>query len=283
LDIGYRSITTLPNDGATMTALLDTLLDDPAVSRLGALVIGMWEEGCTGTDSSSIVEKLCNSANQMASLRSLFLGDIIGEECEISWITQSDITPLFEAYPLLEVFKVRGGNGLQLQSFRHEHLLLFTIESGGLGSEVVVALGESDLPKLEVLDLWLGDSGYGKTTTPQDLDAILDGDAFPALTYLGLRNCEDADAIAAAVANAPIVDRIKVLDLSLGDLTDEGAKSLVESPLVAKLEKLDIHHHFLSPEMTAAIERIGIPVDTSDRQEANEYKGEQYRYIAASE
>ena len=136
---------------------------------------------------------------------------------------------------------------------------------------------------MEHLELWLGSDNYGKTVTVSSLEPILRGDRFPALRYLGLRDCEEANEIALAVAQSPVLSRIKVLDLSLGDLGDDGARALLASPGVAGLEKLDIHHNYVSPELIAAIEAIGIAVDTSDRKDPERYGDEEYRYIAVSE
>jgi hypothetical protein len=270
--------------GETMTALLARFLEDPSAPRVHALVIGAWENVFdSSTSTERIVEALVASAERLASLKAIFLADVTGEEAEISWIQQSDVTALFDAYPHLEEFRVRGGSGLVIGSLRHENLRTLIVETGGLDASVVRGIASSALPRLEHLELWLGSDGYGKTVTITDLAPILRGDVFPALQYLGLRDCEGANELAAAVAHAPILSRIKTLDLSLGDLTDEGAKALVESPGIAGLQKLDIHHHFVSPAAVAALESLGISVDASDVQEPDTYNGETYRYIAVSE
>jgi hypothetical protein len=136
---------------------------------------------------------------------------------------------------------------------------------------------------LEHLELWLGSDGYGANVTVADLEPILQGDRFPALVYLGIRNCESADEFAKALAKAPILERIDVLDMSMGNLTDEGAIALAESPAVAGLDLLDIHFHYVSDEAVGKLEALGIKVNADDAQEAQEYGGETYRYIAVSE
>jgi hypothetical protein len=89
--------------------------------------------------------------------------------------------------------------------------------------------------------------------------------------------------VAAAVAKAPIVARIRVLDLSLGNLTDEGAVALLDSPGVAQLEKLDIHHHFVTKAMVKKLKSLGIKVDASEAKEPEVYDDETHRFIAVSE
>ena len=218
-------------EGATLMGLLAQFLDDPKAAKVSGLIIGPWEELFDGTGGSDrIVPALVTACDRLSSLRGLFFGDIIAEECEISWIQQTDVSPLLHAYPKLEYFRVRGGTGLVLGTLDHQALKVLIIESGGLDAEVVRSVGRSKLPRLEHLELWLGSANYGATTTVADFAPILkSGRRFPRLSYLGLRDCEIADAVAVAVAKAPVLKRIQVLDLSLGNLTDEGAKALLES------------------------------------------------------
>jgi hypothetical protein len=127
----------------------------------------------------------------------------------IRW--QSDVSPLFAAYPQLEDFCVRGAVGLSLGSLKHDRLKSLNIQSGGLGANVIREVAAAELPELEHLELWLGEENYGGNATVADIAPILDGALFPKLKYLGLRDSEIADEIAGAVASAPVVERIRVL------------------------------------------------------------------------
>jgi len=265
------------------TDLLSRFLEDPNAGRVPGLVIGAWQGDESDASSEPIVEALVAARETLGSLRALFLGDIISEENEISWIQQSDVTPLFEAYPNLEIFRVRGGSNLAIGTIRHENLRSLIVETGGLDAEVVRGIRSSDLPRLEHLELWLGSDGYGGNVTVADLEPILQGDQFPALVYLGIRNCEKADEFARALAKAPILERLEVLDMSMGNLSDEGALALAESPAVAGLDLLDIHFHYVSEEAVGKLETLGIKVNADDRQEPDDYGGETSRYIAVSE
>lgn len=272
------------DDAGTMTDILSQFLDDPGAVDAPGLVIGMWEEAFSEqAGAERIVAALVAARDRLPALRALFLGDITQEECEISWIQQADVSPILAAYPNLECLRVRGGTGLVLGTPRHEKLRSLIVESGGLDGQVVRGIAAGELPRLEHLELWLGDEGYGGTTTVEDLAAILQGDRFPALLYLGLRNAEIADAIAIALASAPVVGKIQTLDLSLGNLSDEGAKALAESPAIRKLRKLAIEHHYVSPELVEKLAATGIELDASDPCEPDEYDGETHRYIAHSE
>jgi hypothetical protein len=272
-------------EGQRWTDKFSAFLDDPKSSLVTGIVTGDWGSLNSSLEraSASVVEALVAAGDRLPKLRAIFLGDIIGEECEISWIQQSDVSPLFAAYPQLEYFCVRGADGLSLGSLKHARLKSLTVQSGGLGANVVREVAAADLPELEHLELWLGEENYGGNATVDDLAPILGGALFPKLKYLGLRDSEIADEIARAVATAPVVERIRVLDLSLGTMADEGAKALLSSPAIARLEKLDVHHHFCSKEMTDKLQSLGIKVDASERQEPDMYDDEVWRFVAVGE
>ncbi|MFD3755628.1 STM4015 family protein [Streptomyces sp. NPDC058622] len=263
---------------ARFTAAVDT-------RRVGSLIVGVWEESYE-VSSAAIVSVLAAAADDFPLLRHLFLGDIEGEESEISWIVQSDVTPLLEAFPELREFGVRGGTGLALTPVKHTGLRKLVVQTGGLPGEVVRGVAASDLPSLEVLDLWLGTSEYGADTEAQDLAPILSGELLPALRHLGLRNSEIQDAVAAAVAGAPVVGRLETLDLSMGILTDEGATALLEGGSLGHLSRLDLDHHFIGADvqerLRAALEPHGV-VLALEAGDVDEYDGEIYRYVAVAE
>jgi hypothetical protein len=258
-------------------------LAEPTSRETQGLVIGAWEEVATGESAQQIVAALTSARDQLPRLKTLFFGDIIREESEISWIKQCDVGPLLVAYPQLEHFAVRGGDELAFGVSRHDHLRTLIVQTGGLTGTVVRAIAAADLPALRHLELWLGTDEYEGDATLEDLAPILSGERFPALDYLGLRDSEMADEVAASVANAPVLERVAVLDLSLGTLGDAGAAALLASPAVARLRKLDIHYHFCSDAMVERLKALPIEVDVDDPQEADEDGGEVYRYVAVGE
>ena len=261
-----------------LTDLLARFLDGPASVDTPALIFGLYGEH--DSTCAPIVEALVAVRERLPKLRGIFLGDIISEENEISWINQSDVSPLFRAYPNLEHFRVRGTNGLILGEIHHAKLKSLVIESGGLDVGVLRDAVTEDLPGLEHLEIWLGSDNYGGNITLSDLEPVLSGKRFPKLKYLGLRDSEFQDEIAAAVARAPILPRLETLDLSLGTLSDEGAAALLGSDAFYGLKKVDLHHHYLSDGMMARLKSSGVAVDLSQQQQAEE---EEDRYIAVSE
>ncbi|MFJ5265301.1 STM4015 family protein [Streptomyces sp. NPDC088387] len=257
---------------------------DPAGVR--AIVVGPWGEPYDN-DSGAIVRHLVDARHQLTALRAVFIGDLEMEEAEISWIEQSDVTPVLEAYPLLESFGVRGGTGLRFPAVRHKHLIALSLEAGGLPGEVVRGVVASDLPALEHLEMWLGVEEYGGDATIADLAPLLAGERFPALRHLGLRNSEIQDEIAGAVAAARVVSRLDSLDLSLGVLSDVGVNALLGGQSLTHLRLLDLHHNFVSEPVArrieAALEPSGVQVDLSEPGETWEDDGEVHRFTAVSE
>ncbi|MDX5571312.1 STM4015 family protein [Streptomyces griseus] len=257
---------------------------DPAGVR--ALIIGQWGEAYE-ENSSVPIGLLIAAADRLTSLESVFIGDLEAEEAEITWIQQSDVTALLAAFPALTELGVRGGSELLFPPTKHERLRALTIQAGGLPVEVVRGVLDSELPALERLDLWLGVSAYEGDTNVSDLAPLLSGTRFPRLNHLGLRNSEIQNEIAAAVASAPVVAQLRVLDLSNGTLGDEGAAALLEGQPLTHLEALDLHHHFLSGAMEervrSALEPHGVRVDLSEKCEPWGDRGVEGRYTAVSE
>jgi len=257
-------------------------INSPGVEQTQALVIGTWYSPDDPSPSDPAVALIVSDAERLPKLRALFFGDITMEESEISWIQQSDVSAFWGAFPNLEVFGIRGGTNLQLGAIRHARLKSLVVEAGGLPRTVVQEIGQADLPALEHLEIWLGTENYGGDSGPDDLAPILDGSRFPKLTSLALRDCEWADQLAAAVARAPILDRIKQLDLSLGTLGDAGIDALVASPAVRRLQHLDIHHHYASEAGVAKLKALGISVNVDERIEPDG-NDPNFRYVAVSE
>ncbi|NKY99946.1 STM4015 family protein [Nocardiopsis alborubida] len=264
--------------------------------RVRALVIGEWSYASDG-GLYQAADLLVEHADALPNLRSLFFGDITFDECELSWISQPDLAPLVAAFPRLEELTVKGADGMEgrlgLHVPSHEALRSLTLQSGGLPGRVVREVASSGLPALEHLELWLGMEEYGGSTSPQDLAPVLSGEAFPRLKYLGVRNAEKWAEWVPVLAEAPVVRRLEVLDLSLGILTDQGAQELVDrAEAFSGLRKLDLHHHFMSEETVERVRAafagsgveldLDVGMDAEDREEYDEDE-EPYYYTAVSE
>lgn len=274
-----------PDEG--LDVLLPRFVEVVDTSVVTALVLGDWAVDGGDLDSSHVRDLLIEHTEAFPALRSLFLGDITYLENELSWIRQCDLSPLLTAYPRLEEFGVRGSVGLHLHVPEHLGLRSLTVQSGGLPASVARGIAASVLPNLEHLELWSGREDYGNTTGPEDLAPVLSGDAFPRLRRLGLRNAEDTDVWVRSLAGAAVTPTLHTLDLSLGTLTDAGARAILDGPAFHSLERLDLHRHFLSDDMTASLgdtlARHDVEFDLSAPEEPDEWDGELHYYPAAGE
>ncbi len=278
----YRISFDYNDEEASWEEKFASFLRDPRSGEVTALVIGLWAEPGDPASTALVVAALVEAREKLPLLNGIFLGDITYEESEISWIDQTDVSPLFYAYPQLEYFRVRGGNGLKLGTIRHEHLRLLAVEAGGLDRSIVHDIWQSHLPALEHLEIWTGSQWYGANTAVDDFAPLFTGNLFPNLRYLGLRDCEYVDELASLLVVSPLIERIRVLDLSLGTFSQRGAEALLACPAITKLEKLDVHHHYCPDDIVARLEALPIEVDVSEQQSKGD-DAEEDRFIAVSE
>ncbi|WP_327110088.1 STM4015 family protein [Nocardia sp. NBC_01730] len=258
-------------------------------AKVTALIVGTWQD-VYDTGPDEVIEALCAAKDRLPALRALFLGDIVMEECEISWINQGLVTPLLENFPELEVFGVRGSQNLEFPAVRHERLHTLVVEAGGLPAAVVRGIAASDLPALTHLDLWLGTSEYGGNSEVADLAPILSGDRLPALKHLALRNSETQDDICTALAAAPVVARLDSLDVSMGVLTDDGVAALLSGQPLSHLSVLDMHYNYLSDAMRTRLREtlepagVRLELDSDDAEEdSDEEDGTVWRFVSVGE
>ncbi|MFD7499218.1 STM4015 family protein [Streptomyces sp. NPDC059832] len=276
----------------TFGTLWQHFVDTVDTTRVRALLIGAWWQQ-EYESFAPVVDLLVGHADRFPALRALFLADVVSEECEVSWLEMCDVTPVVEAFGQLEELTVRGcgeqasdGSSLGLRPVRHKSLKSLRFESGGLPSGLVRAIGASELPALERLDLWLGVTEYGGDTGVEDLAPLLSGATFPALRHLGLRNSEIQDEIAAAVASAPVVAQLETLSLSMGTLGDEGAEALLSGQPLTHLTSLDLHHHYMSDPLVDRLrdllgpDRVNVEIDEVEYWDPEE---DIDRYVAVGE
>ncbi|TCN50409.1 hypothetical protein EV641_11261 [Rhodococcus sp. SMB37] len=263
-----------------------SLAGQPWAGQITTLVFGCWTEASDPLPADTVVPLLA----AFPAVRHLFVGDMTFEESEISWIDWGDLGAVLDVFPRLETLQLRGGSSTTINEpvpFTAPALPLLrslTVESGGLQQTYLEALLAIDAPELTDLELWLGVDNYGAITDLEPLADLLAGNRFPAMTHLGLRNSDLADRIAAALAQAPVLQRITTLDLSNGTLTDTGADALAAAGLGA-VRTLILDHHFVSDETLTRLRAAHphIEISAADRQEPETYNDEVYLYTAVSE
>lgn len=267
------------------------LLHDSQASRVEALVCNVWDEhwqrrytqfGQRHTQFSTLVNALFDANEQLTTLKALFIGDRDTTESKFMYSTLElgDISPILKAYPNLEVLQVRGGWGLEFKPMRHERLKTLVLETGLIliQPDTINQICTLDLPALEYLELWLGGSHrYREDVATPILLPILSGELFPSLKYLGLRSSDYSDNIAFCLVESPtVIDRLAVLDMSRGTLTDEGAEVLLKCPAVNRLHTLDVSVNCLSTDMIQRLSQLNCLV-IADSQENEELEyGDRY-------
>jgi len=266
-------------EGRKMTELLEELASGEQAAELSSLIIGSWG-GAYEEDSGEIVEAIVRLKDRFPQLRKLFIGDMSYEECEVSWIMQSNMGPLLTAFPELTSLTIKGSTDLEIDPAAHENLEELTIICGGLGKDVMSSIRSGSFPKLKKLELYIGVDQYGFDGDLNDIMQLAEPGLFPELTYLGLKNSELQDEIALAIAESPILDQLHTLDLSCGTLSDKGAQALLDSKRVKQLQYLDLSYHYISDEMMEKLQASGLNVDISEQQDLSD---EDYRYPSLTE
>ena len=253
-EVSYRLRADGSVDARDIVERLDALVQHTDASRLRAIVFGRW--GGTGNGSSAaIVERLVRHRERLAGLAAIFLGDITQKELETTWIQHADVGPLLLAYPNLEVLRIRGSQGLRLATSNpHENLRALIVESSGMQRSFIADLCRCQLPGLVHLELWLGAKNSGWDCDLDDLQSIAEGALFPRLKYLGLRNSEFADNVAAWIVNKPLLQQLDTLDLSDGNLTDRGGRALWGIMWDVPLRQLILNHNYMSPKIIRTLQ-----------------------------
>ena len=236
-------------DKISISDYLKDMVDRNISQQLEELVIGLWAYSFE-TSCQEAIDFLVENKASFPKLKHFFCGEMTYEECEISWIYQCNYEKFLNAYDQLETFRVRGGTGLELGNVQMPSLKTLIIETGGLGTDVVQSIIDAK-PSLQNLEIWFGTEDYGAGATPETIKDLLEGEPFPKLKFLGLKNSQIQDDIAEVLIGQEIVSRIETLDFSMGVLRDRGAQFLFDNKELLKLKHLNCRYNFLSKDWKA--------------------------------
>jgi uncharacterized protein (TIGR02996 family) len=212
-------------------------------------------------------------------LDDLFIGDFTYEDSELSWSHLGDMAPLWPKLSRLMRLKLRMGSmtlgKVVLPELRH-----FTVETGGLAKDNLTSIIEAEWPKLEHLEIYLGQDNYGGDCTVADLAPILDGRIPRGVKYLGLCNSELADELAGVIGDAKVLAQLTTLDLSKSTLSDEGGRVILShAKRFAHLARLDLTECYLSEGMVEELTKLG-NVDASEQRDDDD---PEYRHSVVGE
>lgn len=272
--------------GKNAKTMVEDIIEDSDFSGLEEIVIGCWGE-CWDEEegAQALIDGIIENKEKFSHIKSLFVGDMDFEDCEVSWIIQGDYSGLWAAMPQLEKLTVKGSCNLVLGDIQHDKLQHLEIICGGLPSSVIQSVQKAKLPSLKTLLLYIGVEDYGFDGDISTIKELLTQSDFPELTYLGITDSEIQDEITEGVLNCKYINQITTLDLSMGSLTDRGGQMLLDKlPDYPNIKALDLEYHFLSDEMMGQLQKMdGIKVNVDDKQEADEYDGEVYYYPMLTE
>lgn len=275
----------IDEQGKSCETMVADILGDPEFSDLEEVVIGCWGEAWDdGEGADKILQDIIENKEKFSHIKSLFIGDMDFEECEVSWIVQGNYEKLFEAMPQLEMLTIKGSTDLSLGKINAPNLRSFEIICGGLPQDVIQSIRDAKLPELEELRLYFGVDDYGFDGSIEDVKELLEQSDFPKLKILGLCDSEIQDEICEAVLASKYIKQIERLELSMGSLTDKGGQLLLDKlPEFPNVKELDVHYHYLSDDMMEKLENLSIEVDADEQNEPDEWDDEIYYYPMLTE
>lgn len=230
-----RSETRLP-------ALTKDFLERPAARFVSELEFGF------GTEWAATVKVICEAV-QAPQLRKLHF-TVFARSGD-----SGDLSPIWKALPSLEDLRVNGP-GAELGRMGHQKLKAFVREAHNLRGEEVLAITRASFPALERLEF--GTASGNRNETIDSLAELLEGNRFPRLTHLAVRDTDLIVPLLRALGRSPLVTRLKGLDLSNGALSDADVDLLLSlAPKLAHLELNLSENRLLEriPEVRRALPR----------------------------
>jgi uncharacterized protein (TIGR02996 family) len=226
--------------------------DDSSVDQLRAFLaldstrfIEELSLGPTPDEDEMDLGKLADAIDEAKprALRTLYLGDTA--DWDISGT--STRMPSSESTPNLRELTLRGGAVTLDEQIDLPELTKLRVETGGLTKTELVAIANARWPKLVELELWFGDPNYGATGGTAEIASIFTGKGLAELRVLKLRNCPFADDVALALIDSLILPQLRVVDLSMGNLSDRGlAAMMAKASRFAHLDQLVLEDNALT-------------------------------------
>ncbi len=271
------------DNGKNAETLISEILEDKELKKLEEIIIGDWGESYDDS-CQSIIDDIIENKEKFTHIKSLFIGDMEYDECEVSWIVQGNYGKLWSALPNLKELRIKGSNELDLGEINHENLEVLEIICGGLPKSVISQIEKAKLPNLKKLNLYLGINCYGFDGDINTIKGLLEHSNFPNLIYLGLNDSYIQDEVTEAILHSKYISQIGILDLSNGVLTDKGGQMLLEEiPKYNNIEKLDLHYHYLSNEMMEKLDEFSIEIDLSEQNELELWDGRVFSWPMLTE
>ncbi|MEU5881219.1 hypothetical protein [Spirillospora sp. NPDC047279] len=215
---------------------------------------------------SHAVEALARRADDLPNLRALFIGEI--DDDQIFCGAEVGVAALLDAFPGLVELTVCAQFAMRFRASGHTELRRLALH-GVMVTDEIANVAACRLPALEHLELWSTED-FGDAQDPGEREAF--GELFwsgtmPRLRHLGLREFTFVDDLVEQLATSPLLPRLDSLDLSHSLLTGKGAQALINAEGFRDLTRLVLRRHCMDAETTETIRRAfteaGVDVDVS--------------------
>jgi hypothetical protein len=210
------------------------------------------------------------------TVREIIFGDSVDQ---ISWHHTGNLATLWRGVPNLRMLAIETGH-VALGTIDAPALERLVVKTGGLSKAAGASLAALRAPKLEHLEIYYGDPDFSGDCSIAEVTPLLERTDLPALRELGLKNAMFENDIARALVESKLLRQLRVLDLSLGTMTDEGARVLAAARgALSHLDTLDLSHNFLTADGIATVQGLATHVITEDQQVAED----DFYYVAVGE
>lgn len=262
----------------SMAEVLETLLRHPSGRFVTELVFG-FNNDPNENSLDDLIGILAKKAP--ASIRKLHFGDFeYPDDTEMSWYHVGSLGKLWKAVPQLQSLIVQGGE-FELGTIELPEVTRAEFRTGGLSAASAKAIAKATWPKIEHLAVWYGDNNYGGTAKVADAAALLDRTDLGRLSSLGLVNTSFTDELCGMLPTSKLLPQLTRLDLSMGIMTDDGARVLAAHKDAFKhLAELDVSHNYLTKAGVTALKGVAKSV-VSTRQ--REDRDPEYRHPSVGE
>ncbi|MEH2441518.1 HEAT repeat domain-containing protein [Nostoc sp.] len=238
-------------------------LKDSKVKNIEAIKCQMYykDTDCK-TAFQDFADTLVKARELLTNLKAVLIGDncdLINIKYRESNINVTSIHPLLKAYPNLELLHIRGrmleedilkpelkivqvrnnhnNSNITIKPLKHENLKTLIVDADGISDSNISKVCNLNLPSLEYFELWLSRSDLSNINI-DNLAPVLSGESFPNLVYLAVRKCGNMSEVAQAIVNSPIMENLKILELTDGNISNGGV--LLNSPAINRLHTLDV-------------------------------------------
>jgi hypothetical protein len=229
---------------------LKTLLKAKAARGLRGLVV---EVGHDEDDFARAVKALASGLPGTLASLTLCAFEVV----EVFSATRGAPEAAYPALGSLRHLTLQAGQ-LELGRLALPALQSLHVRAGGLSQVAARAVVEADWPELETLTLWFGSAKSGADVAARELAPLFAGERFPKLKHLRLQACEFADEAVRLLVDSPLLSRLESLDLSHGLLGDAGAEALLHAATkLGSLKKLTLLETAVGPSARERLRAVG--------------------------